>query len=287
MTTRNILKKAAEYLQFRGVLFAEREAEDLLLDFLGKSSRSALWSTVLSPQQQRLYWERVYLRGTRVPTAYIHGSVNFLGLSLKVGPEVLIPRQETEILAERIIQYLAYSPQVSVFYDVCCGSGCLGLAVKAHCPHVKVVLSDICPKAASLARKNAELNQLDVDVLEGDLFAPFDAPADAFVCNPPYLSLKEIFSVDPEVRCHEPWKALLGGISGLDFYYRIARDLKQILLPGGVGWLEIGATQGECVKEIFNKIGVSGELYQDYAGLDRIFFLEYQEYDPVSYDGYS
>lgn len=284
---RTILKEARTFLESRGIVFPDREAEDILMDMLGESSRAALGGMNLSDDQLREYWRRLYRRGSREPTAYIHGSVNFLGLVLRVSPAVLIPRQETELLAERIISYLHAHPSISLFYDVCCGSGCLGLAIQRFCPWVTVVLSDICPYAVAIAKENAQRNNIDVNVMTGDLFAPFARPADAFVCNPPYLSFREIMLADPEVRCHEPWKALVGGRSGLEFYQRIADELDRGLCDSGVGWLEIGSSQGQLVSSIFFNKGVAGVVYQDLAGLDRIFFLEKHVNDPVSSGGYS
>lgn len=279
---KRLIKEASEYLLSRGIRFPQREAEDIMMDLLEVSSRGALHDIKLSSGERVSYWERVQKRGNRCPTAYIHGKVHFLGIELQVSPEVLIPRQETEIFVEKIIGYLQTHKEKKIFYDVCCGSGCIGLSVKKHCPHVHVVLSDICSQALAVAKSNAKRNDLIVDFLCGDLFEPFRIPADAFVCNPPYLSYKEFFKVDPEVRCHEPWKALVGGVSGLEFYHRIAEYIHKILVPGGVGWLEIGSNQGESIKKIFRDKGISGCVFKDYAQLDRFFFLENQAGDAVS-----
>lgn len=280
---KKLIREASEYLESRGVRFPQREAEDIMMDLLGVPSRGILYGLrCLSDQAQEAYWKCVKKRGSRYPTAYIHGKVCFLGVELQVSPQVLIPRQETEVFVEKVIEYLQTHKEKKIFYDVCCGSGCIGLAVKKHCPHVHVVLSDVCPKALAVARSNAERNGLLVHFLLGDLFEPFSAPADAFVCNPPYLSYKEFFESDPEVRCHEPWKALVGGVSGLEFYRRIAAHIREILVPGGVGWLEIGSTQGESVKQIFCSKGIRGQVLKDYAQLDRFFFLENQASDAVS-----
>ncbi|CAG9045852.1 Release factor glutamine methyltransferase [Chlamydia abortus] len=282
METKKILKEAAAYLEYCGVVFSDREAVDILMDVLGITSRAQVLSVRLNADTLHVYWTRIQKRAERFPTAYIHGSVRFLELDLEVDSRVLIPRMETELLAEKIIQYLTQHPHIQTFYDVCCGSGCLGLSIKKYCPNVQVILSDICPKAVAVAKINASKNHLQVDVLEGDLFAPFSCPADAFVCNPPYLSFDEIMQTDPEVRCHEPWKALVGGSSGLEFYERIARDLDTILCPGGVGWLEIGYSQGERIKRIFANHGVHGSIHQDLSACDRIFFLENHASDTVS-----
>lgn len=282
MEMKAILKQAALYLRYHGILNSFREAELLMMDFLGVTSCSVFSKICLNEEQVALFWERVKIRGRRVPTAYIQGVVPFLNLFLHVDHNVLIPRQETELLADRIIQYLRSHPHIRTFYDVCCGSGCLGLSVKKACPHLEVVLSDICPKAIHIAKKNAAKNHVSVECLIGDLFTPFQKPAEAFVCNPPYLSFSEIFQTDPEVRCHEPWKALVAGRTGCEFYEKIINDIDKILVRGGVGWLEIGCTQGIAIKKMFEYSGLPYVLYQDYAGLDRFFFLENEPYDTVS-----
>lgn len=279
---KKVLNEAIAYLTYCGVRFPKREAEDILMDMVGQTSRAQLIHLVLSDEQLKAFWQRVITRGRGVPTAYVHGEVSFLDLRLIVNRDVLIPRLETELLAERIQQDLYARPHIQRFYDVCCGSGCLGLSIKKRFPHLEVILSDLCPKAVRVAKENAVKNGLSVEILEGDLFSPYTSLADAFVCNPPYLSFQEILSVDMEVRCHEPWKALVAGPSGLEFYERIAAGLSSILAPDGIGWLEIGAGQGEDVKRIFARQGISGRLYQDFAGWDRIFFLENHATDAVS-----
>ncbi|MEF9520144.1 peptide chain release factor N(5)-glutamine methyltransferase [Chlamydia crocodili] len=282
METKRLLREASAYLEYRGVAFPDREAADILMDFLGISSRTQLATILLDEGLIPIYWDRIQKRASRYPTAYIHGSVNFLGLHLEVDSRVLIPRMETELLAEQIVKYLSKHPHIQTFYDVCCGSGCLGLSIKKYCPDIKVILSDICPKAVAVAKANAFKNNLNIEIFNGDLFSPYSCPGDAFVCNPPYLSFDEILRADPEVRCHEPWKALVGGNSGLEFYERIADDLNSILSPRGVGWLEIGYKQGIAVKRIFANHGISGSVHQDLSGCDRFFFLENHASDTVS-----
>ncbi|WP_201457027.1 peptide chain release factor N(5)-glutamine methyltransferase [Chlamydia sp. 17-3921] len=288
MELKTILKEAAEYLKYYGVAFEDREAAYILMDLLGITSLAQLREhSFISDDVLLAYYQKLKFRGERCPTAYIHGSVSFLGLSLIVDSRVLIPRMETEILAEQVIKYILAHSEIQTVYDVCCGSGCLGLAIKKFCPHIKVFLSDICPKAVSVAKQNAVNNGLNVEVFLGDLFDPYSSPGDVLVCNPPYLSFKEVMRVDPEVRCYEPWKALVGGATGLEFYIRIAENLSKILHPHGVGWLEIGYNQGIQVQTIFSKYGISGRLQKDLSGWDRFFFLEMDASDPVSSAVYS
>ncbi|WP_100933994.1 peptide chain release factor N(5)-glutamine methyltransferase [Candidatus Chlamydia corallus] len=288
MEIKKALEEGAAYLNYYGVPLSDCEALYMLMDLLGVSSKAKLLDLAEIDQTMlEEYRKRLSLRGQRCPTAYVHGTVSFLGLRLQVDSRVLIPRTETELLAEHIIDYLSSHSKIQTFYDICCGSGCLGLAIKKRCPYIDVVLSDICPQAVAVANDNAKRNGLDVKILLGDLSSPYVSPADAFVCNPPYLSFNEIIHTDPEVRCYEPWKALIGGATGLEFYERIAQELPRILTPTGLGWLEIGSSQGKSVKNIFLKNGICGRLYQDFSGRDRIFFLEMDGRDPVSSAVYS
>nr|CRI42242.1 Release factor glutamine methyltransferase [Chlamydia pneumoniae] len=288
MEIKKAIQEGTAYLDYYGVPLSDCEALYILMDLLEVSSRAKLFDLVgISETMLMEYRKRLALRGQRCPTAYLNGAVSFLGLRLRVDSRVLIPRTETELLAEYIINYLLSHSEIQTFYDICCGSGCLGLAIKKSCPHVEVVLSDVCPQAVAVANENAKSNGLDVKILLGDLSAPYTRPADAFVCNPPYLSFNEIIDIDPEVRCYEPWKALVGGSTGLEFYQRIAQELPKIVTSTGVGWLEIGSSQGESIKNIFSKHGIYGRLHQDLSGRDRIFFLEMDGRDPVSSGAYS
>jgi release factor glutamine methyltransferase len=163
-------------------------------------------------------------------------------------------------------------------WDLCTGSGVLGIALKKAAPRLMVTLSDIDPAVLSLAEENARLNGVEIEGVAGDLLAPFEGrKVDAVVCNPPYISAKEYLDLDPSVRDYEPKQALVGGERGTEFYERLAEELPSHLEPGGQLFLEIGASQGEVVKKIFNKEPwKNGELIQDWSGKNRFFFLEKQ-----------
>ena len=205
------------------------------------------------------------------PLVYLFGEVDFYHCSLTITRDVLIPRPETELLVDLIVKKLKGKALAGKeFWDLCTGSGCIGLALKQAYPELRVTLSDLSLSALKLAKENARKNQLDVELLEGDLLQPFrDRKIDFLVCNPPYISEKEYDSLDESVRLYEPKQALIGGESGLEFYERLARELPPFLQPGSTLFFELGANQGEQIKKIFN-----GEIIKDYAGHDRFFFLE-------------
>jgi release factor glutamine methyltransferase len=136
-------------------------------------------------------------------------------------------------------------------------------------------MSDISPDSVALARENAALNGVDVEILQGDLLEPFRGrKANYLVCNPPYITTSEYFTLDPSVRDFEPKGALVGGDVGTEYYSRLKRDLDPFLEPKATCFFEIGSGQGESIKKIFEN--TTNELILDWAGHPRFFFLERQ-----------
>ncbi len=231
---------------------------------------------VLSQEEQGRVDQLVEMRLRGVPLQQVLGEVDFLDLKLRLTKDVLIPRQETEILAERIIESIDPG-EGKVALDLCTGSGCIGLAVKKAFPQLKVILSDISPMAADIAKGNAELNGLDVEVLVAHLFEELgEVKIDYLFCNPPYIPAHEFAMLDKSVKDHEPSIALLGGSDGLMFYRMIEEDAKNCLNQNAQCFFEIGYNQGEGVKEVFSGAAWTNQrVYPDYASHDRFFFLEF------------
>ena len=160
------------------------------------------------------------------PVAYLVGEWEFFGLPLIVNEHVLIPRSDTEVLAQQAIDYLKDYPGARVL-DLCTGSGCVGLAIASQRTDCRVVLADCSEEALRVARTNARLNHLQsrIAVLQADALAPPGAKFDAFQCivsNPPYIPTGDLAGLDPSVREYEPHLALDGGADGLKFYRAIA-----------------------------------------------------------------
>ncbi len=192
------------------------------------------------------------------------GEVEFFGCKIKVDQRVLIPRPETEILVEMASKQM----REGVLWDLCTGSGCIGIALKKANPALSVTLSDLSPHALALAAENAKQNGVEVEILQGDLFFPFtQRKADWIICNPPYLSESEYANLTPAVRDFEPKLALVGGERGTEFYERFAKEVSGYLNSGAQLFFEIGATQGEALKILFPR----GELHFDWAGHPRFF----------------
>ena len=277
-----------DFLSSRGVLYPERESKYLLFSLLEVYyDKNSLLEELIDNKIKESFYDLLKKRGQRYPLSYLEKKMDFYGLNLHISPGVFIPRQETELLVDNICVFLKNQNQESlhnkVFWDVCCGSGCIGLAIKNKFPQIKVFLSDISDKAVELTKINASKNNLSVEVLKGNLFEPFkNLTCDYFCCNPPYLSYKDIFKTDPEVRCFEPWVALVGGPLGTEFYSKIAPFLFKKLKKSGAAWMEIGYNQGSSVKEIFKKINWKGTVLKDFSNNDRFFFLEGDKRDVYS-----
>ncbi len=236
-------------------------------------------------------------RCLRIPLQHLTGTQEFMGLPFCVNEHVLIPRQDTEILAEEALRILSaqlsktdnagkYKPgQMGAaakspdgtgsttcrVLDLCTGSGCIAVSLKAFCPEILVCGSDISADALKVAKRNAALNHVEVEMRESDLFSALDAPFFMIVSNPPYIPCGEIPQLMPEVRDHEPLLALDGENDGLAFYRRIIKESADYLLPGGWLLFEIGCDQGNAVSELMRMNGfIEIDVMPDLAGLDRV-----------------
>lgn len=278
-TVLEVLNLSTEFLTKKGIINARRQAEDLLSSALN-ISRLQLYTEFdrpLSEKELELCRNYVTRRGQREPSGYIHGEVEFYNGTFYIDKNVLIPRQETELLVDRIVKDLEKIDRKGKrFVDLCSGSGCIGISVKKQFPDLAVTLSDLSKEALAVAKKNADRNGVDVQFLQGDLLAPLtDIEIDFLACNPPYISELEFELLEPEVRKFEPSIALLAGASGIEFYQRLASDLKNHLTPHAKVWMELGTGQGPAVVNFFKNAGFPHCHYEkDFAGHDRFFFLE-------------
>lgn len=198
------------------------------------------------------------------PLQYLLGEWSFLGLSMLVRRGVLIPRADTEVVAEKAISFLRKRRSRRVL-DLCCGTGCIGIALAVYA-EAQVAAADISAACCALAGENAARNGIHLDIRQGDLFEPVQSEErfDLMVCNPPYLSAAELTFLQAEV-AFEPRLALDGGTDGLDFYRRIAAGFGKHLVDDGALLVEIGSTQAPAVRELLG----DGEVLRDYAGLPR------------------
>lgn len=204
------------------------------------------------------------------PLQYALGTTEFYGIKLSVNPSVLIPRPETEELAEKVVNCVKSkgdAANVRVL-DLCTGSGAIAIAV-ARNTGCKVVATDISAAAAEVAKANALSAGVSVDVRTGDLFdAVKGEKFDIIVTNPPYIPSADIAALDGKVKDFEPISALDGGADGLDFYRRIAKDAADYLAEGGELWCEFGMGQANDVAALFD--GFDTEIFKDMEGADRM-----------------
>ena len=275
-TVSEAIALASKFLKEKGIERSRRLAEEIF-SFALKLKRIDLYMQYDRPlNEEELCQIREPLArcAKNEPFEYISKEVEFFGCPLFVDQRVLIPRQETEILASLISKTI---DQEATLWDLCTGSGCLGLSLKKHHPNLNVTLSDLSEEALVVAKMNAEKNKLDVQFRLGDLFAPFQEgeKTDLIVCNPPYVREEEWGQLSPSVKDFEPKTALVAPNDGLYFYQKIALHAPKYLNPKGKLWIEIGSSQKEAVQAIFNG-GFWSKIQpiQDWAGKDRFFFLE-------------
>lgn len=278
-TILDIINLSAEYLQTRGIEQPKRQAEEVIADTLGLKRMQLYleYDRPLIEQELDLCRKNLARRGGGEPAAYIRGFVEFYHCKIGVSSAVLIPRPETEILVDKIVKKLEQQElEGKILWDICCGSGCMGIALKKQFPQLQVVCSDLSKDALEIASQNASHNQIEIKFVQGDLFKPFQGQkADIVVCNPPYISERDYLTLDREVRDFEPKLALIGGPDGLQFYRRLAQDLPSYLNRGGKVWLEIGWEQGQHVSNLFkSSLWKACLLEKDWAGHDRFISLE-------------
>ena len=252
------------------------EAE-LLLEKAAGLNRTALFlrgEEVLSEKVLTVYEGYLSEREQGRPTQYILGEWEFMGLPFCVGEGVLIPRGDTEVLVETILEKQQAEKFKSIL-DIGTGSGCIPISLGHYGKFEKIMAVDISPKALGYATENAVKNNINIDFYESDLFtnlpAEWKGKLDAIVSNPPYIPKKDIAELMTEVKDFEPMNALDGGEDGLDFYRAIVEQAKEWLVDGGWLFFEIGYDQGEDLRKLLQEFGYTAiEIRQDLAGLDRV-----------------
>ena len=227
----------------------------------------------LTDAEEKQLQELICRRKQAEPLAYILGEWDFMGLTLSVNKNVLIPRQDTETLAEDAIAYAKKTGAKNAL-DICTGSGCIALSLKAALRDMEVTASDISKEALAVAKENAERNGLAVNFIESDLFADIEGIFDIITANPPYIAFEEYMDLQPEIIFYEPQLALVAEENGLYFYRKIAEEAKKYLC--GRIFLEVGFLQAEAVSEFLAENGYT-EIYtlKDLGGIDRVVSGKY------------
>lgn len=275
------LREAAEALGAAGIPEPSFEAELLMADVLGVNRAGVLARLKEVPDgiQAERFLQSVLRRASREPLQYISGRQEFYGLSFRVGPGVLVPRPETEIIVEEGIAFLKETGGRAVA-DIGTGSGCIAISVAVGCPGAVIYAVDSSDTALKTAKENAGSHGVAgrIKFLKGELFGPLREAGlkgglDLIVSNPPYIPSGDIPGLQPEV-AFEPKQALDGGPDGLDIVREIIAQAPEYLKPGGGLLMETGFGQADAVKALVE--GLPGLEYvryiKDFAGIDRVLF---------------
>ena len=251
-----------------GIADSKSDARLLIFHVL-QTNLTELWTRDLqvTPQQAKTLSLLAARRMQGEPIAYITGEAWFMGLSIHVTPDCLIPRFDTEIVAQTAMQL---APREGRIADLCTGSGCIALAIKRRRPDLDVWAYDVSAQACAVAQHNANRLNLKINVRRGDLFTPFEGVFDEIVSNPPYIPRADMETLMQEVK-REPSLALLGGEDGLDFYRRIVPGARNYLKPEGSLVLEVGDGQAKAVCALLADAGYQDiSVKDDIAGLPRM-----------------
>jgi len=289
VTVLEVIQKSADFLAKKGVESPRLQTE-LLLAHLLKMPRMKLYlnfERTLSPVELDALRELVKRRGQHEPLQHIVGSTSFCGLEITVNRHVLVPRPETELLAEEGWKFLLESTlqrasgqeqpkgRTPTALDFGTGSGCIAIALAAKCPTARIIGLETSTEALGVAQQNAaRLGVAErIQFLRGDGLAalPPDAHFDLIISNPPYIPTAEIASLQPEVRDYDPRAALDGGPDGLDFCRLLASQAAEFLKPGGKIMVELGDGQADAARKFFEaQKWIVEAVKQDYSQRLRI-----------------
>jgi len=274
LSIRDLLHDAADRLSAAGVESARTDVRILLAHAMGVTREDLIAATRQpSAEEAALFESFVVRRVAREPVAYIRGEREFWSLDFKVGPGVLVPRPETEVLIEQALMAFPNPNAALSIADLGAGSGALLVAALKEFPHARGTGFERSPEAFAFAEANLARHGL---AGRGRVIATdwnkADGPFDLILSNPPYIPSTDIEDLDPEVRLFEPRPALDGGADGLEAYRGLAGLLPRLLRPGGLALLELGLGQAEQVEPLFQSLTVV-RVAPDLAGISRVLVL--------------
>ena len=273
MNSRQLLKRAAEELRQAGIEDAEVDASVLLSHVTGRPPLSLRLGIDFEPDEadQARFRALLTRRLNREPLQYILGTQPFCGRAFMVDERVLIPRPETELLAEKAVAALRTAGPGARALDLCCGSGCLAVTLALEVPSARVEACDLSADALEVTAENARRLGASLRLLQGDLWqAVGDTRYDVIVSNPPYIPSEDCAHLQPEV-LREPTLALDGGSDGLALYRRIAEGAVRHLLPGGALLMELGIGEDKAVRALLEAQGLTEiAVWPDLNGIARM-----------------
>ncbi len=277
ITYNDLYLDVRQRLRESGVEASTLEARELVCFGTGKSREELTRDSRLyaSPEREAQVRRLVERRMAGEPVAYLIGEWEFYGLPLDISQDVLIPRTDTEVLAEQAIAYIQTLGECRVL-DLCAGSGCVGLAIASQSPQARVVLGEIDDSALKICRQNIRRNSLSARVMPVQMDAR-EKPArslgefQCIVSNPPYIPTGDIAGLEASVRDYEPHMALDGGADGMDFYRSIAEQWKEALTPGGRIYFEVGIGQADAVLRLMRSQGFGDlQIIKDHHKIPRV-----------------
>ena len=273
MTIRQAVSWGSDKLKSHGVENAEHDSFELLSAVNGMTRTFYLVNgdSFLSEEDFLLFEEYIDKRGAHIPLQHIIGKAYFYGYEFEVNGDVLVPRQDTEILVGEVMKVARSGDYI---LDMCTGSGCIGITIAKKFPEVKVLGIDVSEKSLAVAQKNKHNLEADnIDFMLSDLFEKLnqDITFNIIASNPPYIPTKVIDGLQDEVRLHDPILALDGSEDGLKYYRNISSEAGKYLEPDGWLCFEIGAEQALDVSDIMEREGFRNiTVIKDLAGLDRV-----------------
>ena len=274
------LKEKKDFLKENHVIDYAISAEEIFSKILNikKNDLYLYHERILSQKEIQKLDELVQKRNDKIPLGYLISPITFYGCVFHLNEHVLIPRHETEILVDKITSILKKEENLEkkVFLDLCTGSGCIAISIKKQFSHLKVIASDISYQALEVAKKNALINKVEIDFVQGDGLSPFqNQKFDYVASNPPYVSEEEYTTLSQEVK-NEPKIALVSGKTGLEFYQMLALDMPLYLNEHAKIFLEMGYMQSGKLKKIFsNNYYCQQNILEDFSHRERFFFMEF------------
>ena len=277
MKLQYLIEKSNQILRSEGIQSYILDTQLLLAHFLKVDKLFVIINRDFEVADDSGFYELVYRRAKKEPMQYILGVCEFMSLDFIVTPDTLIPRPDTEILTQKVIDFVG--DKKLKMLEIGTGSGCISVSCLKYCENLTINAVDISQGAINVAKRNAKVHNVDnrinftiMDILK-------DYPEDEYniiVSNPPYIEESVIPSLMVDVRDYEPISALVGGVDGLDFYRRIIEKSKDIFLPNGLIAFEVGHTQSESVIKLLKNDGYKNiAAIDDLSGIPRVVFGGY------------
>jgi len=272
----NLLNSGSRYLAREGIENTTCETE-LFLSHILDCPRAELYlnNIAVKEDNSRQFWQFLSTRAEGIPLQYILGRAEFMGITFKVGPGVFIPRPETEILVEAILNLPPTTCHLPPrILDIGTGCGNIAISLAKYLAQAHVFACDICDSALRLAEENARLNGIELNIVKSDIFGAFCNKRNYFsliVSNPPYVNREDISKLPRELQ-HEPKDALDGGLDGLMYYRQIIKEAPDYLEKDGLLALEIGDNQARSIKQIIEEVPnlTLVSITKDYNNIERV-----------------